>query len=143
MPDPIAGELLFRNVPKGHFDPDAEEPTAAAVWPNKADGDLLSTDRDSQWTAEQSFTHRTEVLKKDSRGVVVLDADELTSDMEIGTVADPLVAGVDGAIADNPAHALSDYSPLRSRDKTKQREAREAILAKVLDRGWAHGPVKS
>ena len=140
MTDPISGELLFRNVPKGHFDPSASEPTAAAVWPTDRDQGLLSTDRDSIWTAIESYTSRTKALGLDSRGIIALDSDELVAGWGIETTPDPLVKGVADSPVDNPAHALSDFNHLTDAPPGERKKARERILQKVLARGWVHGP---
>ena len=141
MPDPIAGEDLLRNVPPGHYDHDAEEPTPAAVWPRREDNGQLSTDRDSVWSAEESFRFRTTVQKLPSRGVVALAADDLVKRWDVQTLPDPQVEGVDGAVADNPAHALSDFTHLTVRPPAERKKLREAILLLALEGGWLHGPV--
>lgn len=141
MPDPINGEDLLRNVPPGHFDEHAEEPTPAAVWPRPEDEGQLSTDRGAIWSAEESYRFRTEVAELGSRGVIVLAADELVQQWQVSTVPNPLVNGVDDATSDNPAHALSDFTHLTKGSKDERRKAREAILQLALQRGWAYGPV--
>lgn len=141
MADPIIGEELLRNVPVGQFDADAEEPTPAAVWPRPEDKGQLSTDRGAVWTAEESFRFRTSVLNLGSRGVVSVAADQLLEKWEVSTLAAPLVEGVDGATADNPAHALSDFSHLTSRPPAERKKLRESILELAMERGWVHGPI--
>jgi|GEM_PF-5890134 len=143
MAKKVERESLFRNVPRGHFDPDANEPTPAALWPTKEDNGFLSSDRSSVWTAEDSHRHRTEILRRGSRGVISMDADELAKSWGISTVEDPLEAGVDGAIADNPAHALSDFTEHVVKDRTARKAMREQLLDHALTRGWDLGPFSS
>lgn len=141
MTDPITGELLNRNVAAGYYDPEADEFNPAAVWPSSADEGFLSTDRATVWTAEESFNFRTKTLKRKSRGVISLDVDELQEEWAIPTVSAPLVEGEDDAPADNPAHALSDYTHLIKLEKKDRTATKEAILAKTLERDWALGPI--
>lgn len=141
MAEPVLGEDLLRNIPLGHFDADAEEPTPAAFWPRPEDQGRLSTDREAIWTAEQSFQFRTAALNLPSRGVVALPADELARIWDVSTVADPLVAGVDNVPSDNPAHALSDFNHLNSRSPAERRKLREELFDLAMQRGWVLGPV--
>jgi hypothetical protein len=141
MSDSIAGEELLRNVPLGHFDADAEEPTPAVLWPRPDDKGQLSTDRETVWTAADSFRFRTEVLNLKSRGVISIAADELAKRWQVPTRTDPLVQGIDGAVADNPAHATSDFTHLTSRLPNEQKKVRESMLELAMERGWVHGPI--
>jgi hypothetical protein len=142
MADAITGEDLLRNVAVGHLDEASPEPNPAAIWPRAEDKNRLSTDRMAIWSAEDSYRFRVEVLDLKSRGVMVIGTDDLRVGWEIETQSAPLVAGVDDAPADNPAHALSDLTHLiEGKTKAQRRRTREAILAKALERGWVYGPV--
>lgn len=140
MPDSIAGELLYRNVPPSYFDADADQLNPAVVWPGSKDEGQLSSDRSDIWTAEQSYEFRTETVGRESCGVVALSSDELRTDYAIETIADPLQKGVDDAAGDNPAHALSDFNHLLSSGRAERARLREAILSKALANGWVHKP---
>lgn len=141
MPDVITGELLFRNVSPSHYDPDVDQLDPAALWPTSVDQGWLSSDRDSVWTPEQSYQFRTDVIGRPSSGVLALATDELMSEWNVETTADPLVNGVDDQPGDNPAHALSDFTHLTTAAKADRRRVREALLLHALEQGWQHGPI--
>ena len=142
MPDPINGEDLLRNVPPGHFDEHAEEPTPAAVWPRPEDEGQLSTDPRRNFGALRSPTDSgPRSWNANLVGSSCSRPDELVQQWEVSTVPNPMVKGVDDAKGDNPAHALSDFRHLTEGSKDERRKAREAILQLALQRGWAYGPV--
>jgi hypothetical protein len=144
MSKPVTGETLLRNVAFGFYDEDAEEPNPACLWPSTDDGGQLSTDRHKVWDPVDSFKHRTQVVGLPSAGVIAVESDALLEHCAAPTVADPLVAGVDGEKFTNPAHALSDFSAakaaVKAKPKKERSEFREGMLYKLVDGLWAHGP---
>ena len=103
--------------------------TSQAFRPTPNDlGKLSCYDRD-QITPEKSWEHYTQVLRRDSAGVVAVTVLEC---LRVCTQA-----YVDGV--GYPEHAVIDYSNLSSNSKV--RDASKRLARKARFRGWLHGPI--
>jgi hypothetical protein len=95
-----------------------------AFRPNDNDKGLLSVYDGDMITAENSFNHWTDSLKKKSVGVLAVTVEECTS-VKLPSVSSPS--------EDNASHAHIDFTEFEKKD---QRTKTKALLAFAVARHW-------
>ena len=119
-------EILYRQVhPNWVHD---GIPSSQAFAPTKKDEGMLSVTRGSMTTAEATYKHYAEILKKASAG---------TWGLTVGEARDASLSSFDDPQEDTPAHGFIDFRHL-GRGPTGK--IGKLLMAKARDRGRLHPP---
>lgn len=130
LPPPLTDddELLYRQVhPKDFLD---GRVASSAFNPSKEHDYELSVAREMKTTPEGAYLHHTERLKRASNGTWAVSVGQVRAE-QLWSYPDPIPPPQD-AVPD-PAHAITDFSPVSS---SGQRRAKALRLARqATDRG--------
>jgi hypothetical protein len=122
-------EVLYRQVPLGHFDSVSQEPTMDIFRPRPDEHSQLSTSRSSKVSAQQAYEHRVNTLQLKSAGVWGVSVGEL-ADVESRAVDDSALLPDDDEKTP-PGHAYIDLRHLEETHKQDKR-ARDQFRQRLL-----------
>ena len=122
-------EILYRQVPYGHFDSVSQEPTMDIFRPRPDEHSQLSTSRSGRVSAQQAYEHRVNTLQLRSAGVWGVSVEEVTN-VESRAVDDSALLPDDDEKTP-PGHAYIDLRHLEEAHKQDKR-ARDQFRQRLL-----------